>query len=1067
MILKRQAVLVVLLIIIQTESHAQAWLKSDRLWESSIRMGMLDSAVFYANESAAIIRGTSGENNLQYAGCLRKLASAYFYIGSYKKAEYYILKEVALLETIKASEDARYVDALVSAALICRKAGDYEDALTQVKKAEKKAASVYGAQSREFAGVLESCAGVYHDYGSAENDMVYMKQTESYLKRAESIYLGLMDSAREHLAFNRMNQAAYYNNVGNFPVAEALMYDAISFFRSQYGSASPVYASAINNLAVLYYNGGNYRLAEKNLIEAVSVFKSGPLSSGVKTAVCLNNLGALYHDLGNFSVAEKLLDEAISLMKMNSQSDSPDYAVTINNLASVFLSGDYYATSENKNRKRFIESGLMLREADSVFNLNCHMPHPYNQSLKGNLAIWYNLTGDKFKSVKILNDLAYEGSLSLRVVSMMSKMSYSETLPGIVRSWNYAGPEPVIIPVSINLIDQVAISNAEMNSIENDALTTALMRMFIGRATNIRKAVGSYHPAYSNMLKSLIVTYGSYDDVKREEELTLEYMNVINQRTLRDFSFLSESEKEFYYQTRLPDMHSFISYSLSRKRTNPAITCQAYNNILLNKGLMLKSSTAMRLAILNSNNPELLKEYDTWISLQKEISALYATPVEMRTKDLGSLEERAKELERSLVSKSQDFSDYRKGLQITWEDVRNSLKPDEAAIEFTDFRKRERDGGDEVIYCALIVRNDSKYPEMVKLFTEDQLRALIERPAYTPYVIGLIYGTESNPDDKLYNLIWKPLEQYLEGAATVYVSPSGLLNKVSFAALSKGKGIYLCDNYKINIKVSTGASSAAGTLAGDKRLYAMIFGGINYSSGRNADEVWSYLEGTKKEGDIIAGILEGASFDVRYLAENHATEAYFKENASRYNFLHLATHGFFFEDPNRKRFEQAQRNIEFGTLSFRGKTRSLGVNNFVNNENPLMRSGLVLAGANDVWTDTVNVHPEDGVLTAQEVTQIDMRKGSLVVLSACETGLGDIKGSEGVYGLQRALKIAGARFIIMSLWEIPDRETVEFMTVFYNSIVKTGDIRSSFHAARESLRAKYDPYYWAAFVLMD
>ena len=256
-------------------------------------------------------------------------------------------------------------------------------------------------------------------------------------------------------------------------------------------------------------------------------------------------------------------------------------------------------------------------------------------------------------------------------------------------------------------------------------------------------------------------------------------------------------------------------------------------------------------------------------------------------------------------------------------------------------------------------------------------------------------------------------------------------------------------------------------IEGERKPSALVFGGINYTTGNPENEVWSYLEGTKKEGDIVSKILQTASFDVKYLSDNEATETFLKNNAGKFNILHLATHGFFFEDPNRKRFEAARKNVEFGNLAFRGITRSFGVENFVNNENPLMRSGLVLAGANDVWADTVNTHPEDGVLTAQELVQMDMRRSDLVVLSACETGLGDIKGSEGVYGLQRSLKIAGTHFIVMSLWEIPDRETVEFMTIFYNNIVKTNDIRSSFHTARETLRARYDPYYWAAFVLLE
>ena len=132
-----------------------------------------------------------------------------------------------------------------------------------------------------------------------------------------------------------------------------------------------------------------------------------------------------------------------------------------------------------------------------------------------------------------------------------------------------------------------------------------------------------------------------------------------------------------------------------------------------------------------------------------------------------------------------------------------------------------------------------------------------------------------------------------------------------------------------------------------------------------------------------------------------------------------------------------------------------------------MRSGLVLAGANDVWVKAEKSGSDDGVLTAQEVAQIDMRKSNLVVLSACETGLGDIKGAEGVYGLQRSLKMAGVKYLIISLWKIPDRETVGFMELFYSNLIAVKDIRAAYANAQKLMRAKYDPYFWGAFVLMQ
>jgi CHAT domain-containing protein len=189
--------------------------------------------------------------------------------------------------------------------------------------------------------------------------------------------------------------------------------------------------------------------------------------------------------------------------------------------------------------------------------------------------------------------------------------------------------------------------------------------------------------------------------------------------------------------------------------------------------------------------------------------------------------------------------------------------------------------------------------------------------------------------------------------------------------------------------------------------------------------------------------------------------------ASNSNILHIATHGFFYPDPKDVVLESDTVEV-VEDITFRGGSRVFGVNSFVENNNPLMRSGLVFAGANDVWskqnkTDSI----DDGVLTAQEVANIDMRKTDLVVMSACETGLGDIKGSEGVYGLQRAFKMAGVDFMIMSLWQVPDKETEEFMTKFYKKLIKQNNIKQAFAETQKEMRKKYDPYFWAAFVLIE
>ena len=1064
--MKRSSVVLFISIISWYSCNAQPWIKADNLRMNYLLQGRYDSALYYADEAAALMRGTIGENNLQHGIMLDNLALIHYYLGNLKKSKYFILKEVALRESLKATNDPEYINSLSNASVICRRTGNYEEALEQIRKAEKKSLDIYDQESPEYAKILDSYAGVYHDMGFSVNDMVYIKQEEKYLKRAEAIYLKNSEKSEHEAIINKSDQAAYNNNIGNSPRAESLLQEVVAFSEKKYGPESSGYASALNNLAVLYYNTGDYKLAEKYFVQAVDIFSRSQGSGKIQIAICINNLGALYHDIGNYKIAAKLISDARDIFEKASMQDNQAFAVVLNNVAAVCLSEEYYASPENKNRERLLNSGKILLKADSVFTLNCQKPHPYDQSISGNLAIWYNFTGDIKKSVKILYDLTFDSNMSLKVVAMMNKMAFS----GLhVNGSIHSGPEPVIIPINVNLIDQVSAANAELNSsVETGGVTNALIRLIMGKATNMKKAVGQYHPAYAKVLKSLIVLYAANDDVSTEEELTLEYINVINHKTLQDFSFLSDSEKELYYQTRLPDMHSFIAYSIARKRRNPAITCHAYNNVLLNKGLMLKSSTAMRLAILNSNDPVLLKEYDEWIALQKEISVLYSTPVEMRTKDVSAVESKANDLEKSLVGSSQDFSDYRKGLQITWDDVRKSLKPDEAAIEFTDYKTRAKDGGDAVIYCALIIRKDSEYPEMIKLFNEDQLEAIINTSGGNNiYSVNDIYGTTGKNDDRLYNLIWKPIEEYLTGVKNVYVSPSGLLYKISFPAISQGKDVYLCDKYQIQVKGSTGNMAGQNLFSAGNDASALVFGGIQYSQANTDSEIWKYLEGTKSEGDEVNNILKKGKVDVRYLTDNNATETYFKQNARNYNVLHIATHGFFFDDPNEIRFEEKKQEVESSEVKFRGASRGFGVGSFVSNENPFMRSGLVFAGANDVWVKTVKEETDDGVLTAQEVTQIDMRKNDLVVLSACETGLGDIKGSEGVYGLQRALKMAGVKFIIMSLWEIPDKETVEFMGTFYDNLLSIKNIREAFYLAQKELRKKYDPYYWGAFVLME
>jgi CHAT domain-containing protein len=229
---------------------------------------------------------------------------------------------------------------------------------------------------------------------------------------------------------------------------------------------------------------------------------------------------------------------------------------------------------------------------------------------------------------------------------------------------------------------------------------------------------------------------------------------------------------------------------------------------------------------------------------------------------------------------------------------------------------------------------------------------------------------------------------------------------------------------------------------------------VTFAANRSAGAAWSPLPGTAKEIGTLQQLFAGKGINVATVNGVNATEDAFKllDNRSP-SIIHLATHGFFLPDPTFKQL----------------KTESdLTGNNYAISEEPLMRSGVVMAGANKAWSgEKTAPGAEDGILTAYEIAQLNLSNTKLVVLSACETALGDLQGTEGVFGLQRAFKIAGVKNLVVSLWQVPDKETAELMGLFYNNLLSAQPVRDAFYNAQKEMRSKYPPFSWAAFVLVE
>ncbi len=871
--------------------------------------------------------------------------------------------------------------------------------------------------------IADSLRSIYLNKQSFDTALIYANQAlllvENKLGKNDTLYADMLSE-----------KSYVYGYSGNYSDAIVYLSKEKELREKIQGDSFKSYHEILSNMAYLNFSLGNYDKSLALNIKALDLCEKELGTKNSSYGLYLNNLASLYLVMGNYEKALPLFLESLEIIKTNQGKDNDDYSASISNLAYLYKRMHQY----KKALPLFIESSEIykrtLGENHSVYGMSLN-----------NLAEIYRTMGEYDKALPLFLEAYKIVKKSLGI----DHPDYGIVLNNLAGIYELLGNYDKAIPLyeeSINII---------------------------------KRTFGEEHLQYVDVINNYAFFYDKIKNYKKAKPLFEEGINILNSNIIRNFSFLSEKEKEAYFNMVGYNYSAFNSFALKTKDEFNDITAIVYNNTIRNKGILLKSSTAMRATILNSKDTTLISEYQSWISLKKEISSLYSTPIKKRQKDPKTLEERATTLERDLVSHSNDFSKFSKAHSISWKDVQQALKPNEVAIEFIHFRLRKKEWTDTTLYCALIVTADAKQPKMIPLFRKKQLEKIIGKFGGNNYnYINSIYGKNTEVNKQLYSLIWKPMENYLKGVKKIYLSPDGLLHKISFPAIAKDQNIYLCDIYDIEIKLSTGkiTDRSKNGFKNINKLSATLFGGITYDTDSTKQKIWKYLEGTKSEIQEIDKILKKRHIHVNYFSNTTATEGEFKLMASNSNILHIATHGFFYPDP--KKVEQAIREtqdtkeIEYGEVVFRGGNRGFGVNTFVESKNPLMRSGLVFAGANNVWNkETKNDSIDDGVLTAQEVSNIDMRKTDLVVMSACETGLGDIKGSEGVYGLQRAFKMAGVDFMIMSLWQVPDKETSEFMISFYNKLIKQKDIKQAFYQTQKEMRTKYDPYFWAAFVLIE
>ncbi len=508
--------------------------------------------------------------------------------------------------------------------------------------------------------------------------------------------------------------------------------------------------------------------------------------------------------------------------------------------------------------------------------------------------------------------------------------------------------------------------------------------------------------------------------------------------------------------------------TLTYRDRDPRLLPLAYNSLLLSKGLLLNSEIEVRRLLAENGNNTTTRLYDEVMALRERLDKLAKQGGS--TGEYDSLSKEAQDKERRLMALSKDYGDYTKRLTVEWTDVRDNLRDGEAAIEFTAAQLN----ADSTMYSALVLKKDSDIPMMINLCLESCLRDIPSDSLYTT--------------PRLYDLVWKPLKPVLKGTKTVFFAPVARLysTAVEYALMPDGKTT-ICEHYKLNRVSSTRELVFRGDKAGGKTK-EVLYGGLEYDADpetlaeanneqkdklpRNRAVIDAPnlrggvqpLDGTLIELEGIDSLMKAVKQEPEKYTGVYGTEETLKGLSGRgCTLLHIGTHGFYW-DGNRG----TEGNYLATMLGMVGDNATV-------EDQMLTQSGLLFAGANTILRgETVPDNQDDGILTARELSTLDLRGMDMVVLSACETALGKVNG-EGVFGLQRGFKKAGAKTLMMSLWKVDDKATQMLMTEFYKRLLEGRSKTESLTRAQQYLRQytenevhPYDkPRYWAAFILLD
>ncbi len=931
--------------------------------------------------------------------------------------------------------------------------------LDLVVEAERLAGMVKNEPTREAARrairIREVARGPEHpDVARSVNNLAnLLAEAGDYVgakplyERVLSIQEKKLDPDDPLIARTLNNYANLISDMGDYSGSRPLYERSLRLKEKAYGPEDPQLISTLTGLGILLRLSGEYTEARRYCERAIHIAEGKLRPGHPRRAHTLVMLAGIFQETGDYAEARALLERARALQERELAPDHPDLAATLGDLANLLSeAGDLENARELYERALGIQGRSL--EAESTY------------------------------LVPILNSL---GEIYLKQGKVEAARTHFER--GLAILEREFGPDHPDVAYSFGTLAAVLEQKGEL----------AAAKGLLERGLRIREqSLGPAHPLVAATLARLArVVAGSGDGsaamdlAHRAESIGRQHLRLISRE-------LPERQALRYASTRPSGL--YLELELASRGSDAAWTRTGWDDLIRSRALVLDEMAARHRSALAAEDSAVQDLRTTLASERAKEAALLVRGLEGQDPTsyrrlLEEIRERKERLERALGERSLEYQRERSRADIGLPEVLEALPRDSALVAFALSHRGEGDRGMEAPrYVAFVVGQSIDLLHVVRLPAASEVDALVARwraaVAVEPSPLQAVAHLQENEARRvgtdLRETIWDPVIRRVRGARQVFIVPDGVLNLVNFAALPAGEDRYLVETGPLLHYLSAESDIILDRSKPRRGSRLLAVGGPDFDGrppgatitvgsgkaghpGRNTYRGprtsceqrpalhFDPLPGARREAEEAAAVWVRRSQDrsgaVQSLEGAHATEERVKRLAPEFDVVHLATHAFSLSEDCLPAF--AIRSAE----------------------NPLLLSGLAFAGANRRTEPEIGIPAEDGILTAEELASIDLSRVAWMVLSGCETGLGKVHPGEGVLGLRRAVQVAGAATLIMSLWKAKDEPTRRWMGRLYERRLSGLSTAEAVRAASRDIIAasrvagdSAHPFFWGAFV---